>query len=479
MPSSSRPNVVIFISDQQRADTLPGVRAAGSAVQTPHLEWLAQRGAHFRRAYCVTPLCTPARAALLSGRYPHSNGLLCNYDSGEQAMPADFTLLADYLRPQGYACGYAGKWHLASRGDRRGFVDFTSRSGERDVDSPEQNDFLLFTQRAGIKLAGTAYTAQIDPDTFDRRRRIGSWRLPLAFHLSMRDAMESANFIRRMEHDERPFLLVYSCFEPHRPLASPHPFARMYAGQRFPIPETRRDPNGPALLQRRNDGSLQSAEAFSDEDLEAMWAAYYGSVSYVDHLVGTILSALIESSQMDDTLFIFTSDHGEMLGSHQLLWKGPVFYEELSRVPLLIRPPGGLQAPHATDRLACHVDLVPTILEWCGAPLPEGLHGANLRALIEGGDEPVREGVALEYHSHHPRTHGVPLRGWRTDEWKYVEGPDGAEELFDLRHDPLETQNLVADPTAAGAHAAAQAGLYRWMDETHDYWRRHSDETSA
>ena len=467
MPADRPPNVVIFISDQQRADTMPGLRAA-AGVQTPHLDWLAGRGTLFRNAFCVTPLCTPARAALLSGLYPHTNGLVCNYDSGEQALPEDLRLLADYLQAEGYACGYAGKWHLASRGDRRGFRDFTSRSGERDVDSPAQNDFLSFCTRAGIQLAGTSYPAQADPDDYDRRTRIGSWKLPLAWHLSMRDATEAAHFIRRMERDPRPFLLVYSCFEPHRPLASPRPFARMYAGQRMPLPETRRDPNGPALLERRNDGSLQSAEEFDDEDLEAMWAAYYGSVSYVDHLVGTVLAALIESDQLDNTLFVFTSDHGEMLGSHQLLWKGPVFYEELSRVPLLVLPPGGLRAPHATDRLACHVDLVPTVLRWCGARVPEGQHGVDLRALIEGGNAPVRDGVALEYHSHHPRTAGVPLRGWRTEEWKYVEGPGGAEELFDLRRDPLETRNVVAD--AAGARAAAQAGLYRWMDATDDDW---------
>src|SRR5688572_14912059 len=109
MPADRPPNVVIFISDQQRADTMPGLRAA-AGVQTPHLDWLAGRGTLFRNAFCVTPLCTPARAALLSGLYPHTNALVCNYDSGEQALPEDLRLLADYLQAEGYACGYAGKW---------------------------------------------------------------------------------------------------------------------------------------------------------------------------------------------------------------------------------------------------------------------------------------------------------------------------------------------------------------------------------
>ena len=174
--------------------------------------------------------------------------------------------------------------------------------------------------------------------------------MPLAFHPSLLNARAAARFIHRMAADERPFCLVYSCHEPHPEFVSPRPFDRMYEPADMPLPETRHDNVGPRLLRNRADRQLKPAPdgPSGDDDLRAMWAGYYGAVSYVDHLVGIILAALVESDQFDDTLFIFTSDHGEMLGSHGLLFKGAVLYEELVNIPLLIRPPGGLAAgaPH-------------------------------------------------------------------------------------------------------------------------------------
>ena len=301
---------------------------------------------------------------------------------------------------------------------------------------------------------------------------IGSWRLPLAWHLSMRDAQEAVHFVRRMQGEQRPFLLTYSCFEPHRPLSSPRPFSRMYASQarEMPLPETRRDPAGPEIFHRRPSGQLQEAATFSDDDLQAMWAAYCGSISYVDHLVGTILQSLIETGQFENTLFIFTSDHGEMLGSHGLLWKGALAYEEMISIPFLVRPPGGLPSAHISQQLVSHVDVVPTVLRWCGLNAPDGLHGADIGELARGGDAPVRDGVAVEYYARRLGQEPSPLRVWRTPEWKYAETPAGSEELYDLRSDPLEAHNLVNDPASADARRVMREALYEWLAQTGDTW---------
>jgi arylsulfatase A-like enzyme len=464
------PNVVLFISDQQRADTMPGLREA--PVETPHLDWLAGQGTVFRNAFCASPLCAPARAALLSGLYPHATGLIANYEPYERRLPHDVRLVADYLRPQGYACAYSGKWHLGTGGDRRGFSDYVSRSGQHDVDGPEQNDFLRFCARAGVEARGAGYPAQIDPDDYDRRTKVGSWRLPLAWGLSTRDAQEAVHFLRQMDDESRPLLLTYSCFEPHSPQASPRPFSRMYAGREaeMPLPETRRDTAGPALMRRRPSGGLASVEELSDDDLRAIWAAYCGSISYVDHLVGTILQALIETDRFDNTLFIYTSDHGDMLGSHGLRGKGAVCYEEIVRIPFLVRPPGGLRAAHIVDQLVSHVDVVPTVVRWCGARLPDGLHGADIRDLVEGGETPVRDGVGIEYYARRFAREAAPLRAWRTRDWKYVESPAGGEELYHLEDDPHETHNLIDDPASVGACAALREALYAWLRAAGDPW---------
>ena len=462
------PNVVLFISDQQRADTMPGARRA--PIQTPHLDWLAAQSTLFRNAYCASPLCAPARASLLTGVYPHTTGVIANYEGAELGLPKSIPTLANYLQPLGYACGYIGKWHLGTGSDRRGFTDYVSRSGAHDLDRPEDNDFMRFCAKAGLDVKPN-YPGQTQ---FEPRTRIGTTQLPLAWHLSMRDAQEAVHFLRQMENDPRPVLLTYSCFEPHRPLACPPPFNRMYAGREheFPLPETRRDPAGPELLRQRQSGQLESAETFSDDELRAMWAAYCGSVSYVDHLVGTILQALVETGRFEDTLFIYTSDHGEMLGSHGLLWKGAMAYEEMIGIPFLVRPPGGMKGSHATDHLASHVDVVPTVLRWCGAEVPGELHGCDIGELARGGDTPVRSGVAVEYYARRLELHASPIRVWRTPTWKYVESPSGGVELYDLTQDPQETRNLIHDAAAAGEREARRAELYAWLRQTNDPWPR-------
>jgi arylsulfatase A-like enzyme len=467
---------VLVISDQHRADTMPGVRAA-ACIRTPHLDWLAQRGTFFRRAFCTDPVCTPARASLLSGLYPHTTGMVANDqarlpDRGMR-FPADVPLLADYLAPAGYACGYTGKWHLGTGGDRRGFSDFVQRSGDHDVDGPDQNHILQFAQRASLRLGDSkALGIGADPDDFDRETRTGASHLPLAWHPSMRDAEAAAGFIRSMARQTRPFAVVFSCHEPHPPFVCPSPFDRMYELLRddLPLPHTRRETAAAERVTLRGDRKLKSTERWSDVQLRAMWAAYYGAVSYVDHLVGTILAALIDTGEFDRTLFIFTADHGEMLGSHGIQAKGAVLYDELINIPLLIKPPSTAGAPggHTTSRLVSHVDLLPTILGWCGVAAPAGLHGRDIRDLVEGGDTPVHYGIAAEYHSGNWGERPIPLRAWRTEDWKYVESQCGTDELYDLRAVPAESHNLIDH--APEQRETMKAALYHWLECTGDQW---------
>ena len=466
------PNVVIIISDQQRADTMPGDRA--NDICTPHLDRLAESSVQFRRGYCTFPMCSPSRSSILSGLYPHGTRMVSNHQprpvSDELHLPQDVKLVADYLKTKDYLCAYTGKWHLGTGGDRRGFTDHVTRTSMYDVDGPNQNDMLGFTRKAGIPIAMKESGIDPNPTTFDKRTRIGTSLLPLSYHSSVRNALSAAGFIRRAAAEGRRFCLTYSCHEPHPAFVSPFPFDRSHDRRSMVLPRNVSDRNGYEIMRHRVDWQLKSSAGFHEEELQSMWAAYCGAVSYVDHCLGTVLEALTDTEQMDETLLIFTSDHGEMLGSHGMLFKGSVLYEELVRIPLLIRPPGGLNGPHETQCLVSQVDLVPTILDWCGVDDPGDLHGRSLRGLSEGQDEVANRGIGLEYHSSNWGEQPCPLRGWLTEEWKYIEGVEGPQELFHLATDPDETDNKVSDPGAADALKDMKQGLNEWLMETDDPW---------
>ena len=469
----AKPNVLLVISDQQRADTMPGETRVPAHI--PHLTWLAERGATFERAYCASPLCTPARASILTGLFPHTTGVVANYDTGVSgyAVPDETRLIADYLAPAGYACGYSGKWHLPTGNDRRGFRDFVARLTKWDVDDEGSDEAVGFARKLGIDI-GDTYTKYLDTGA-----RLptggGATRLPLAFHPSTLMAQRAAEFVRRMADDDRPFLLVYSCIEPH-PLGmefniSPCPFDRMYDPKDMYVPETCRDPGAPRVVGRRNYTGLKPTDDFSDDEIRSKIAGYHGAVSYVDHLLGIILEALISTDQMDDTLVIFTSDHGEMLADHRMLKKGPVMFEEMIRIPFLVVPPAEARSGTVrSSRMVSHVDLVPTILGFCGVEAPSALPGCDISGLIAGQDRPVRDGLAVEYHSVHWGGTPWPLRAWCTEECKYVETVGGDDELYHLIPDPRETDNLAGLPAAEDRKRVMKQALDSWVRRSGDPW---------
>ena len=482
-----RPNVVLVITDQQRRDT---IRAAGQkTVWTPALDRLISEGVAFTNAFCSCPMCSPSRASILTGLFPHSHGLVANH----QARPGcdrirlrdDVPVLVDYMGPSGYRSAYIGKWHLGTGSDRRGFRARAVRfgDGEGDTSRPEDNDYYGYTQKIGVEIGGKRLGKDPDPELFDTRTMSGPSLLPLADHVAMFTSDRAVDFLRESAGRPEPFLLVYSTIEPHPPFVCPEPFFSLYDPDDVVLPRTWRDESGQKLLKRA-DWQLRSALEYSEPELRKMWAAYLGTVSYIDYLVGRILQALVDTDQLEDTLFIFTSDHGEMLGSHGLLMKGASFYEELIRVPLVMRLPGRMFGPSAgcrpesrrPDALISQVDLVPTILSLCGLDVPEGLEGINFSNLVKGDpvsrqeDTAVRKAVPAEFHSSGWSEPMSPLRMWRTAEWKYVESKGGDHELYHLTDDFDELINLAGGPVWADVQQNLASELHTWCRETGDTW---------
>jgi arylsulfatase len=413
-----RPNIVIILTDQQQSGMLG---AAGTPnLRTPAMDSIAAAGVRFERAFTACPQCSPARAALLTGRWPHRTGVLGNIVRDEPpadagcSLPLDPALpnLASAFRAAGYETAWFGKWHLGRDPSRYGF-------------EPSSGD-------------------PTDPETTRR----------------------AVEFLRGTHG--RPFLLAASYVNPHD----------IYLARVAAIDAPANEAAGlPASLEDDLAGKPAAQRVFRDEDQgkdgrgygPASWQRYrrrYKSlVEMVDGEIGQVLAALRAADPA--AVVVFTADHGELGGAHGLLYKGPMMYEELVRVPLVISWPGRIE-PGADRSLVSNVDLLPTLCDLAGVPAPPGIDGASLGPLLLRRDPAPRrrDTVFAEYHG--KQKWRIPIRMVRTDRWKYVRYRDGAEELYDLEADPWEIRNLAADPVSAETKRGLSARLDAWIARTAD-----------
>jgi arylsulfatase len=474
-------NLLFIFTDQQRPDTLGCY--GNPVVQTPHLDELAASGALFEHAYCTQPVCTPSRAALLTGHYPHTTGCIENHTP----LPAEFSTLAERLPPD-YARAYLGKWHL---GDeviaQRGFehwvaIDDNYREHYR---RPEYLDTLSAYHHYLVAQGYTPDTESLGARIF---RRPTTARLPEAHTKPRFLGREAARFLR--EVGDQPFALYVSFFEPHPPW--PDSLDGVYPPEAVPVGPAfrRRPPEDAALLNRLIAESYAQSERLYGEDLtsETGWrrlvARYLALAALVDRAVGDILAALDESGQRDDTVVVFTSDHGEMAGDHHMSQKG-VMYEASVRVPLLIRAPGA--APRRVAEPVSQIDLVPTLLDLLGQPVPAELPGTSRAAELIGNRPWPQEDVVVEWNGDGGRRPSKWVRGgalsasapWERvrGPWRTLRAPDGFKlnlcaheqsELYDLNAGPHEQINLFAAPEHQARVAAMTARLRAWQARTGD-----------
>jgi arylsulfatase len=454
--AAARPNILLFCTDQQRFDTL---HALGNAnIRTPNLDRLVSQGVAFTNAYCQTPICTPSRASFLTGCYPSTLHVTRN---GNQFFPSHLAprLISRMLTEAGYDCGMVGKFHLSSSYQRveprldDGYRLFEWSHAPRPDWPVEQQGYMRWLRDQGVDFK-TAYGARRFPD---RPTEFNSGIA--ARHHEVTWCTETAVSWLRGQL-KAPWFITVNTYAPHPPFHPPPEFLERIEASSIPLPLW-----GPDELRNQAHFSRVDFQSKprdpSTYPSRYMKAAYYAQIEFVDHSFGQVLDALEATGQGENTLIVFTADHGEAMGDHGLRHKGCRFYEGLAHVPLILSWPARWKA-RRNSALVELTDIVPTLLEAIGLPVPDWVQGKSLLPLAGGAADASahRPFVRCEYHDAldlPDHTHANMLRNER---YKLVcYHGHAAGELYDLEKDPDEFRNLWLDP----AHGALRQDLMKQL----------------
>ena len=454
---SAKPNILFIMTDQHRWDCL-GVNG-NERIKTPNLDRLASEGANFTHFFVQAPVCVPSRASFFTGRYPHSHRNRVNYTPLERSE----VLMQRRLHDAGYATASVGKLHYHPptmvEAKRTGFEFVELHDAVPQLD--RFSDYVAWREshdpQFEIRYRATAKDIRPGKNPFrqaiDEKYSETTWT-----------GERTRHYIRKLSNGDKPFFLFSSYWKPHSPFEVPQPFDAMYDDVDIPLPE-------PMTLEqigrlptplRRLILRFRPSYDTDRERLQWMYRSYYGAISHIDREVGLILDELDSAGIADNTIVVFSSDHGDQMLEHGLMGKN-CFFDSSVRVPFIIRYPKRVRAA-TYNELVESVDLLPTLFELSGLPEPYKNQGRSLVGLItkDGGDYKPREAVFSENiipevitgnketfefikgegirDIRHPDAKMV-----RTRQWKYIYYPEGFSELYDLQTDPGEMTNLAND----------------------------------
>ena len=411
----SRPNILFVLADQLGARWLPV--CGNPIVRTPHLDRFAAESTVFERAITTSPVCTPYRGCLLSGRYPSQTGVLQN----GQSYPANELSLADHLNAAGYETRYIGKWHLSGAPQENRWVPLNQRAGFQQ--------FIGWESHHVDHFAGLIW--RDDPDE------------PIEMPGHETDALTdiALDELTQAANDADPFFMLLSYQAPHPPCAPPPEFLEPYRKRNL-----FREANADAAAW------YDMPNWNADYDAATFRQRYFGEISHLDAAFGRLLRGLDELKLRENTLVVFTSDHGEMAGAHGLFGKG-VMFEESLHVPLIVRAPGQI-AERRSSQLAATVDLMPTLLDYAGVYPQKATEGYSLRPQIER-DDVINDRIAISEYQSFCAT---------TQSWKLVTKDRTLllAALYNIEDDPYELENRLHDPDCAGIRSALQSALTSW-----------------
>ena len=454
-------NILFLLTDQQRYDTLSCNNL--SQCQTPVVDELAKNGFNFSYAYTPIALCSPARGSIMTGLYPHNHGQLTNTGDNFNGVfdknIIDKKTWTKVLNDNGYLNGYIGKWHLPEEGDNslwglnkwdlyRSYYDELKETGIKD-----------FYDYHGSHLMDSEWGVSNPPVwgksglTYDQMQETWS-------------ANKTIDMIKDFKDKDNPFMVMTSFKGPHWDYMVPEPYDTMYDPKSIEKWGNFDDPfiNKPEIQQKEilrwNAGHL------TWKDWQGMIAAYWGYCTFIDHEIGRIINYLKEKNLYEDTIIIFSTDHGDMIGSHRIFNKGFQMYEETHRIPLVIRIPGESNNGKKIESFVSHVDLFKTICDLADINVNNENDGFSLRNLIKGDNSNSRDSIFAEFHGYEPCL--TSIRMVRTKKWKYIYNPFSIDELYDMESDPFEIHNLAPRIGHKAVLMRMKERMIDWMRSTND-----------
>ncbi|MBL0173271.1 MAG: sulfatase-like hydrolase/transferase [Gemmatimonadaceae bacterium] len=447
---AGKPNIVVVLVDDLRWDDI-GV-AGHPFVETPNIDKLAGEGARFLNAFATTPLCSPSRAAILTGTYVHTNGIIDNTarDSASYLLPT----FAIPLKAAGYQTGFFGKWHMGNDdGQRPGWTHWVAMKGQGEAINPRLNV-------DGTRLEVKGYVTDVLTDYVDQFVRANAKKPFMLFlaHKAMHPNVMQQNDGSRATLASQPEGFI------------PAPrHAGRYANAVVPRRPNALAPitNKPAL-QRRIDtlAPLSPATGTRDRDVRGRLEMLLA----VDESLGRLVKTLEELGELDNTIIVFTSDHGYFYGEHGLDEERRLAYEETARIPLIIRYPRLVTAGITPAQLVQTIDIVPTVLGMAGVTDTVARQGMSLMPLLQGRAAPWRPSVLIEYYSDKvfPRMVTMGYQAVRTERYKYIHYTElsGMDELYDLVTDQYEMHNLMGTAAGKAALPGVQLELERLQKAT-------------
>ena len=472
--ATKKPNVLILMTDQHHADWIGCL--GKFPVKTPNLDRLAAEGTLFTRSFVPVTFCSPTRIALLTGQYPGTlridRNMSREIDDDPIGLRDPAATFHQRLAEAGYKNHHLGKWHAGNPRNLSCFQD-----AENDTTAPHRR------YNQGLRAAGEDAFDAKRPGEVDAKQNIfrldslteryerfllekpegmqdialiGRHRIKDAFQFESVLADYCIELIRKHHRNNEPFAITYSVSPPHAANAAPLPYYDRYDPKTLPLPKTW---NVVSPLYEKT-MSAKYATIYGEEGLREYLRCYSAQVSMIDAYIGRILDALRDAGILDNTLIVFYSDHGNLCGHHGMIDKAcGAFYDDLCRVPTIVRFPGVFPTGKREDRFVTTMDVAPTILDSVGATPLEDVAGKSFRNMANGGPA-IHDAVFAERGWLPPRE-GTIFRMIRTDEWKMVLASNGRKELYDLVADPDET----ADLGGTSEHAAVVADLTKRLVE--------------